>query len=106
MIFDIQGKNSRGYFKLLNVNQELSSSDIVPVENTREGFLILSNIPGFAICKKFLGIYHSIGFVLLIEDIWLHNVRQYVMILLIRPIKIYNPGFLHGVVVFKSIFKQ
>lgn len=106
IISEIQGKNSRGYFKFLNVNKELSSSDLVPAENSLEGFLILSNIPAFAMCKKFLGICHSIDFVLLSSDVWLHNVKQYVMSLLITAIKNDNPVFLHGVVVFKSIFKQ
>jgi len=57
-------------------------------------------------CKKLLGICHSIDFVLLSYNTWLHNVKQYVMKLLITAIKNYIPGFLHGVVVFKSIFKQ
>lgn len=106
MISEIQGKNSRGYFKFLNVNKELSSSDLVPAENSLEGFLILSNISAFAMCKKFLGICHSIDFVLLSSDVWLHNVKQYVMSLLITAIKNVNPVFLHGLAVFKSIFKQ
>lgn len=63
MIFEIQGKSSRGYFKLLNVKQELPSGDLVPAEKSLEGFLILSNIPAFAMCQKFLGICHSIDFV-------------------------------------------
>lgn len=65
MIFEIQGKNSRDYFKHLNVNQELSSIDLVAVENSLEQFLILSNTTAFAMHKKFLGICHSIDFVLL-----------------------------------------
>lgn len=65
MIFEIQGKNSRDYFKHLNVNQELSSIDLVAAENSLEQFLILSNTAAFAMHKKFLGICHSIDFVLL-----------------------------------------